>query len=73
MESILIHPSTEVEKTLIENLLAKMKIAYEKLSDDKIVLSDEEIANIEKGLEDFENGKTYTSNDVRKMMEECIK
>ena len=73
MESIIVHPANEVEKTLIENLLAKMKVAYERLKDDKVFLSEEEIADIEKGLEDFENGKTYTSSEVRKMMEECIK
>jgi hypothetical protein len=30
MESIIIYPNTESEKTLLENLLKKMKISFEK-------------------------------------------
>ena len=73
MESIIIYPNTESEKTLLENLLKKMKISFEKKQDDQIILTEEEIADIEEGLEDFENGKNFDNKDVRKMMLECIK
>lgn len=73
MESIIIYPNTESEKKLLENLLKKMKISFEKKQDDQIVLTEEEIADIEEGLEDFENGKTFNSSDIRKMMQECTK
>ena len=68
MESIIIYPNTESEKTLLENLLKKMKISFEKKQDDQIILTEEEIADIEEGLEDFENGKNFDNKDVRKMM-----
>lgn len=73
MESIIIYPNTESEKTLLENLLKKMKISFEKKQDDQIILTEEEIADIEEGLEDFENGKNFDNKDVRKMMLECTK
>lgn len=73
MESIIIYPNTESEKTLLENLLKKMKISFEKKQDNQIILTEEEIADIEEGLEDFENGKSFDDNDVRKMMLECTK
>lgn len=73
MESIIIYPNTESEKTLLENLLKKMKISFEKKQDDQIVLTEEEIADIEEGLDNFENGKTFSRSDVRKMMLECTK
>ena len=73
MESIIIYPNTESEKTLIENLLKKMKISFEKKQDNQIILTEEEIADIEEGLEDFENGKNFDNKDVRKMMLECTK
>ena len=64
---------TESEKTLLENLLKKMKISFEKKQDNQIILTEEEIADIEEGLEDFENGKNFDNKDVRKMMLECTK
>ena len=73
MESIIIYPNTESEKTLLENLLKKMKISFEKKQDDQIILTEEEIADIEEGLEDFENSKNFDNKDVRKMMLECTK
>ena len=73
MESIIIYPNTESEKTLLENLLKKMKISFEKKQDYQIILTEEEIADIEEGLEDFENGKNFDNKDVRKMMLECTK
>ena len=73
MESIIIYPNTESKKTLLENLLKKMKISFEKKQDDQIILTEEEIADIEEGLEDFENGKNFDNKDVRKMMLECTK
>ena len=44
MESIIIYPNTESEKTLLENLLKKMKISFEKKQDNQIILTEEEIA-----------------------------
>ena len=73
MEIIIIYPNTESEKTLLENLLKKMKISFEKKQDNQIILTEEEIADIEEGLEDFENGKNFDNKDVRKMMLECTK
>ena len=73
MERIIIYPNTESEKTLLENLLKKMKISFEKKQDNQIILTEEEIADIEEGLEDFENGKNFDNKDVRKMMLECTK
>ena len=73
MESIIIYPNTESEKTLLENLLKKMKISFEKKQDNQIILTEEEIADIEEGLEDCENGKNFDNKDVRKMMLECTK
>ena len=73
MDSIIIYPNTESEKTLLENLLKKMKISFEKKQDNQIILTEEEIADIEEGLEDFENGKNFDNKDVRKMMLECTK
>ena len=73
MESIIIYPNTESEKTLLENLLKKIKISFEKKQDNQIILTEEEIADIEEGLEDFENGKNFDNKDVRKMMLECTK
>ena len=49
MESIIIYPNTESEKTLLENLLKKMKISFEKKQDNQIILTEEEIADIEEG------------------------
>ena len=73
MESIIIYPNTESEKTLLENIMKKMKISFEKKQDNQIILTEEEIADIEEGLEDFENGKNFDNKDVRKMMLECTK
>ena len=73
MENILVFPSSEKEKSLIEELLQKMKVKFKNLKDDKVLLSEEEVKSIEEGLEDFENGNHISSEEVRKMMAECLK
>lgn len=73
MEGLIIYPVSQSDKKLIESLLLKMKISFEKIKDDQIVLSEDEIKDIQEGLDDLENGRTFTSDQVQKIMSECLK
>lgn len=73
MENILILPSSENEKNLLKALLKKMKVRFQTVDEDQYTLSDDEIADINTGLEDIENNRVVSSEDIRKMMGECLK
>lgn len=73
MENIMIFPSSEKEKYLIEEFLQKMKVRFKTLKEDKILLTDEEISDIKDGLKDFEDGNFVSSKEIREMLLECLK
>ncbi|SFH96530.1 hypothetical protein [Halpernia frigidisoli] len=62
---ILVHPSSSEEQNLLESLLKKMKISFErKETSQKIIVSDAEMESISRGLEQANNGGIVSSVDV---------
>lgn len=73
MENIIICPSSEQEKTLLQELLLKMRIKFQTVREEEVILTDEEIADIETGRRDIADGHFESSEQVRAMMKECLK
>lgn len=59
MESLIIYPKNEKQKSLLKSLLEEMKVRFEVgNSDDETLLSEKEFyAKIDKSIEQAENGK----------------
>lgn len=77
MSSIVL-TSTNFEKfSLIEKLLLELNVSFKKIDDTEssevVILSNDEKKSIEIGEEDFRNGDFFSSEDIRKMMRECVK
>lgn len=66
METIIIHPATAEETSLLENLLNRMNFKFEKKSGEKITVSGDELKSLNKGISEA-NGERLTNNsDVHK-------
>ena len=62
---ILVHPSSSEEQTLIESLLIKMQISFErKESNQKIIVSKAEMESISIGLEQAKRGELKSSKEI---------
>lgn len=66
METIIIHPATPEEISFLENLLNRMKFKYEKNSNEKVMVSNEELESINKGISQANENKLKASSDVHK-------
>lgn len=66
METIIVHPSTQEETSFLENLLKRMKFSFEKVSEEIVTVSAEEINSINKGIDDANENKVSNSSDVHK-------
>lgn len=63
--AILIHPSSSEEQTLLENLLNKMQVSFERKENDKsITVSNEEMESISRGLQQAKRGEFTLSDNV---------
>lgn len=62
MESIIIYPKNERQKSLLKSLLQELKIRFETGGEkgDYLFSEDEFYAKIDKSIEQAENGKTTT-------------
>lgn len=75
MYNIVITPNNSEEFSLIEKMLVKMNVAFQKVSaknSNEVILSEEEITAIKKGDTDFEKAKVFHSDEVRKIMSQCV-
>lgn len=77
MSSITLTSNDFNKISLIENLLFELKISFKKIDEienkEVIILSDDEIKAIEQGEEEINNGDFISSEEVRKIMRECVK
>lgn len=77
MSSIILTSNDFNKISLIENLLSELKISFKKIDEvenkEVIILSDDEIEAIEQGEEEINNGDFISSEEVRKIMRECVK
>lgn len=77
MSSIILTSNDFNKISLIENLLSELKISFKKIDEienkEVIILSDDEIKAIEQGEEEINNGDFISSEEVRKIMRECVK
>lgn len=65
--AILIHTTSIEEESLIENLLKKMKISFErKAENQKITVSKAEMESIKKGLEQANKEQFISNQEVHK-------
>ena len=71
MENILIHPSDHKQFSLLKALLEEMNVKFstQKTESQMILLSDLEKDLIDKGLEDFKNGRTKTQIEAHEIFE----
>ena len=59
---------------LLQNLLQKMKISFEKtVVENKIILSEAQKISINEGIEEADKGIFYTEDEAQKIIEECFK
>ena len=72
MDSIIIYPKNEQQKSLLKSLLEEMKVRFEVgRSDEKTLLSESEfIAKIDKSIKQAETGKTkkLTKNQQKQFL-----
>ena len=66
METIIIHPATPEESSFLENLLNRMKFKFEKNSKEKVIVSEDELKSINKGILQANENKLTNSSDVHK-------
>ncbi|SDF81029.1 DUF2683 family protein [Epilithonimonas hungarica] len=74
MNAFIIHPANQEEASLLESLLKRMKFSFEKVSEEKIAVSPEEIQSINRGIDEANENKLTNSSDVHKKARElCSK
>lgn len=64
MNTFIIHPTNPEESSLLETLLKRMNFSFEKISDETIVISPEEIKSINIGIDEANENKLNQSPDV---------
>lgn len=74
MESLIIHPESKKQYEVIKAFLEEMKIKFTSKNIVEAGLEDWQKELIDRGLNDFENGKIFSHEDVMKSAEEiCSK
>ncbi|MFC6269079.1 hypothetical protein [Frigoriflavimonas asaccharolytica] len=74
MSTITLHNETENQLSLIENLLEELKIRFDISKEIEMEeLTDWQKESIERGIDDFENARFTTSEEVRKGARLCLK
>lgn len=66
METIIVHPATPEETSFLEDLLNRMKFKFEKKSKAKVIISEDELKSINKGINEANENKLINSSDVHK-------
>ncbi len=69
MTDLLIHTNSTEEQNLLESILKKMKISFERIRKETFELSEDEQKSILQGLKDAQKGEFCSSEDVRKKAE----
>lgn len=74
MSTIILHNESENQLNLIEKLLEELDIRFDIIKDDKTEeLTVWQKGLIEKGLNDFDEFKTVTGEEVKRIALECLK
>lgn len=74
MSTITLYNESEDQLNLIETLLEELNIEFNISNEDEIEdLVDWQKKSIERGLEDFKNGRHSSSEEVRKGARLCLK
>lgn len=66
MNTIIVHPANPEESSFLENLLNRMKFKFEKNSKEKVIVSEDELKSINKGILQANENKLTNSSDVHK-------
>ena len=64
MNTIIVHPTTPEETSFLENLLKRMKFSFEKVSEEIITVSPEELKSINIGIVEANDNKLTDNADV---------
>jgi hypothetical protein len=64
MNTIIVHPTTPEEASFLENLLNRMKFSFEKVSEEIVTVSPEELKSINNGIDEANANKLVKSSDV---------
>jgi len=64
MNTFIIHPTNKEEASLLESLLKRMKFSFEKIGDETVPVSPEEMKSINKGIDEANENKLTNSSDV---------
>ncbi|WP_373708927.1 hypothetical protein [Kaistella sp.] len=74
MEGLTVYPKNNSEMDLLQNLLQKMKISFEKtIVENKIILSEAQKISVTEGIEEADKGIFYTEDEAKKIIEQCFK
>lgn len=74
MEGLTVYPKNNSEMDLLQNLLQKMKISFEKtVVENKIILSEAQKTSITEGIAEADKGIFYTEDEAKKIIEQCFK
>ncbi|MFL9833985.1 hypothetical protein [Chryseobacterium terrae] len=74
MNTIIVHPTTPEEASFLENLLKRMKFSFEKVSEEIVTVSPEELKSINIGIDEANDNKLADNSDVHKKARElCSK
>ena len=74
MSTITLHNESENQLNLIESLLEELNIKFDISKENEIEeLTDWQKESIERGINDFANGRISTSEEVRKGARLCLK
>lgn len=60
MESIIVYPKNEKQKSLLKSLLEELKVRFEIGEDDSLMSEDEFYKKIDNSIQQSEEGKTKT-------------
>jgi len=66
MNTFIIHPTSQEESSFLENLLKKMKVSFEKVPEETVTVSKEELFSINKGIDEANDNKLTSSSEVHK-------
>ena len=74
MEGLTVYPKNNSEMDLLQNLLQKMKISFEKtVVENKIILSEAQKISVTEGIAEADKGIFYTEDEAKKIIEQCFK
>ena len=66
MNAFIIHPANQEEASLLESFLKRMKFSFEKVSQETVTVSPEEIQSINRGIDEANKNQLTDSSDVHK-------